>query len=655
MNDETGGATLAGLEQPGPGKMDERAYRVLARKYRPQTFSELIGQEAMVRTLSNAIESGRLAHAFILTGVRGIGKTTTARLIARALDCVGADGKGGPTVDPCGVCEHCVAIAESRHVDVMEMDAASHTGVDDIRDIIEGVRYSPVSARFKVYIIDEVHMLSKNAFNALLKTLEEPPEHVKFIFATTEIRKVPVTVLSRCQRFDLKRVDAEKLVNHFAAITRREDATVDTAALAMIARAAEGSVRDGLSLLDQAIAHGAGAVSEDQVRDMLGLADRAQVMDLFRAVMSGETAAALSLLRTQYAHGADPVVILQDMLDVVHWLTRLKVTEQAADDAMVSESERKLGQELARDLSIPILTRSWQMLLKGVQEARIAPSPVAAAEMVIVRLAFSADLPNPADLVRKIGQTGGPGRNGAERAQNDRGHNDRSTPESAAPSGAGHQTAPRSGHTGPEPQGRAEAHMEARVANGGGQPENAWLPVREPDLPESDHTEPYPQEPSVPALADPRSFEEVVALFEREREMRLAVHLSDHVHLVHFAPGRLDIRLGDDAPADLPHRVMRLLGDWTGNRWIVTLSSERGEASLREKELERAEAVRAEVEADPLIREIHALFPGAKITDIRETEALPPADPVSSELEPDDTPRDPDAGPDEDDREGNSR
>jgi len=384
---------------------DAAAYRVLARKYRPQTFEALIGQEAMVRTLANAISSGRLAHAFILTGVRGVGKTTTARLIARALNCIGADGAGDPTTEPCGVCEPCTAIAESRHVDVLEMDAASRTGVDDIREIIDGVQYAPVSARYKIYIVDEVHMLSKSAFNALLKTLEEPPEHVIFIFATTEIRKLPVTVLSRCQRFDLRRVDAERLITHFGEICEKEGAEVDPAALRMIARAAEGSVRDGLSLLDQAIAHGAGRVEAAQVRDMLGLADRAQVLDLTRAVFAGDIAAALDLLRAQYERGADPAILLADMLETVHWLTRLKVAPAAAESA-APEAERTQGAEMAGSLSMADLTRAWQILLKGLEEVRVAPSPVAAAEMVLIRLAYAAELPSPAEALRSLQQSG---------------------------------------------------------------------------------------------------------------------------------------------------------------------------------------------------------------------------------------------------------
>ena len=378
---------------------DQPEYRVLARKYRPDSFETLIGQDAMVRTLSNAIETNRLAHAFVMTGVRGVGKTTTARIIAKALNCQTSDG---PTINPCGTCDACVGIAESRHVDVLEMDAASRTGVGDVREIIDSVRYAPVSARFKIYIIDEVHMLSTAAFNALLKTLEEPPEHVKFIFATTEIRKIPVTVLSRCQRFDLKRVESDALVGHLDRITRSEGAEAEEGALKLIARAAEGSVRDSLSLLDQAIAHGGQKVSEQQVRDMLGLADRAMVLDLFELVMAGKTAEALAALRKQYDSGADPSVVVGDMLEVTHWLTRLKVAPDAGGDSVVSEAEKELGGKMAAKLAMPALTRAWQMLLKGLSEVRVAPSPIAAAEMILIRLCHAADMPSPADLVKKL-------------------------------------------------------------------------------------------------------------------------------------------------------------------------------------------------------------------------------------------------------------
>ena len=386
------------------GSSETRPYRVLARTYRPSRFADLIGQDAMVRTLANAIDSGRLAHAFILTGIRGVGKTTTARIIARALNCVGADGGGGPTPDPCGTCEHCTAIGEDRHVDVIEMDAASRTGVDDIRELIEGVRYRPVSARFKIYIIDEVHMLSRNAFNALLKTLEEPPEHVKFVFATTEIRKVPVTVLSRCQRFDLRRVDGPALFDHLRSVGAREGVDVADDALRQIVRAAEGSVRDALSLLDQAIAHaGGGRIDGDRVRDMLGLADRMQTADLLEDLARGRIAPALAVFDSLHEAGADPIVVLQDLLEFTHWLARLNAApEEARAGGAVSDVELERGRALAAGLSIPVLTRCWQILLKGVSEAQLAADSRQAAEMVLIRLAYAADLPTPAEIVRAV-------------------------------------------------------------------------------------------------------------------------------------------------------------------------------------------------------------------------------------------------------------
>ncbi len=390
---------------PETGPETGAVYQVFARKYRPSTFADLIGQDAMVRTLTNAIRSDRLAQGYILTGVRGIGKTSTARIIARALNCIGADGNGGPTPEPCGVCENCIAIAEDRHVDVLEMDAASRTGVDDIREVIEGVRYRPTTARFKIYIIDEVHMLSRHAFNALLKTLEEPPEHVKFVFATTEIRKVPVTVLSRCQRFDLRRVEMETLKAHFASIAELEGARVADGALHLIARAADGSVRDGLSLLDQAVSHGDpedGEIGEDQVRAMLGLADRSQSFQLLEAVMAGDVAQALDLLDQLYRDGADPLAILEDLLEITHWLTRIKVVPAVVDAPEVPEIERVRGRNLESRLTMTALARSWQMLLKGLGEVRLAPSPIQAAEMILVRLAHTTDLPTPEEAIRRI-------------------------------------------------------------------------------------------------------------------------------------------------------------------------------------------------------------------------------------------------------------
>jgi DNA polymerase-3 subunit gamma/tau len=402
MDEHPASETTAAAAAPGATPGAAAPYQVLARKYRPQRFDELIGQDAMVRTLSNAIREDRIAHAFVLTGVRGVGKTTTARIVAKALNCIGPDGQGGPTVEPCGLCEPCRAIAEGRHVDVLEMDAASHTGVDKIRDLLDGVRYLPVSARYRVYIVDEVHMLSPAAFNALLKTLEEPPEHVKFIFATTETRKIPVTVLSRCQRFDLRRVGFEALTAHFRAIAGREGVAIEDEALALIARAAEGSVRDGLSLLDQAIAHAGGRVGAAAVAEMLGLADRDLTYDLFEAAMRGDMAAALDRLRRQYDLGVEPEVVLQDLLELTHWLTRIKAVPAAERDTAASELERRRGAELAARLSMPVLARTWQMLLKGLGEVRQAPAALAAAEMVLVRLAYSADLPAPADLVRAL-------------------------------------------------------------------------------------------------------------------------------------------------------------------------------------------------------------------------------------------------------------
>ena len=545
-----------------------KPYRVLARTYRPTTFSELIGQEAMVRTLTNAIAKERLAHAFILTGVRGIGKTTTARLIARALNCVGPDGNGGPTISPCGVCEHCLAIAEDRHMDVMEMDAASRTGVDDIREVIDGVQYRPTSARTKIYIIDEIHMLSKNAFNALLKTLEEPPEHVKFIFATTESRKVPVTVLSRCQRFDLRRVDAEALAEHFRNISKKEGAEVSEGALHLIARAADGSVRDGLSLLDQAIAHCAGEVGEDQVRVMVGLADRTQTLDLLESIMKGDAAAALNNLAGQYAAGADPAVVLEDMLELVHWLTRVKVVPEAADDPGVAEAERVRGRGMAETLSMAALTLSWQMLLKGLGEVRIAPSPMQAAEMVLIRLAFAADLPSPADAV--AGMKGGKSAAPAS---------SRPTPSAPAPSGGGGAAA---------------------------------VAVAEPQA--------EPQAQAAPEKPDPQSFAQVIELVQAKREMILHANLTSNLHLVAFEPGRVEFRPGQNAPEDLARDLSRFLNDNTARRWLVTVSSEGGAATLLRQKEEAAASRKNEAAQDPFVREVLNAFPGAEITDVQNSD-----------------------------------
>lgn len=553
------------------------AYRVLARKYRPSTFEALIGQDAMVRTLANAIETGRLAHAFLLTGVRGVGKTSTARLIAKALNCVGPDGTGGPTISPCGVCEPCRAISESRHIDVVEMDAASRTGIDDVREIIDAVRYAAVSARYKVYIIDEVHMLSKAAFNALLKTLEEPPAHVKFLFATTEIRKVPVTVLSRCQRFDLKRIPTETLAAHFQSIVEKEGATAEPEALTIIARAAEGSVRDGLSILDQAIAHGGGTVTAEAVRDMIGLADRALIAELMGHILEGAPKPALANLRRQYEAGADPATILQDLLEMVHALTRLKLAPDDGTDGL-AEAERTRALEWVNILGFGALHRLWQLLLKGLQEAQNAPSPIQAAEMAVLRLIHAAGMPDPLDLLKKL-------ENG----------------ESVAV-GGGVRT-PASGNAAPV------AKLEQAPAPA---PTAEVLPH-----PAAQNTPPAP-------LTDaPADFEALVKMFGARRELLIAKALHDDVHLVSYAPGKVELRLRDRAPRDLAQRMMQCLEAWTGTRWLVGLSQAEGEMTLQEQEAARLEAVRAEVLADPLVRAAMETFPGAELTNIIENDETP--------------------------------
>ena len=578
-------------------------YRVLARKYRPTDFTSLIGQEAMVRTLTNAIQSGRLAHAFVLTGVRGVGKTTTARIIARALNCVGPDGHGGPTIDPCGVCEHCRAIAEDRHVDILEMDAASRTGVNDIREIIEGVRYRPTSARFKVYIIDEVHMLSTAAFNALLKTLEEPPEHVKFVFATTEIRKIPVTVLSRCQRFDLRRVDMDVLAKHFAGIAEQENAQIEEAALKLIARAADGSVRDGLSLLDQAISHGAGTVSEAQVRDMLGLADRARVFDLFEQVMKGAVADGLDMLGEQYALGADPAVVIQDMLELTHWLTRLKVTPDAAFSGTASETERVKGKAMAEGLSMAQLTRAWQMLLKGLSETRSAPNPLQAAEMALVRLAYAADLPSPAEVIEQL----------------------RNNPPAPVPHGPG-GGAPMGGGGAP-----AQAGGFVGGPNGGGTTMRAAAAGAV-----ALQLAPVPEPLQLPPM--PAGFAEVAKLFSDKREGILAVALRTQCNLVRFEPGRIELRPHSAAPNDLAPKVARLLGEWTGRRWTVTVNlTDETEPTLAEQDLIAENKRRLDAANHPLVQAIMAAFPGSSIEVVRD---IAPEEPEEVELafDPEQTP-----------------
>ncbi|HEY5278268.1 MAG TPA: DNA polymerase III subunit gamma/tau [Pseudolabrys sp.] len=565
-------------------------YRVLARKYRPASFGDLIGQEPMVRTVSNAFDIGRIPQAWILTGVRGVGKTTTARILARALNYELPDGSvTGPTIHMPVMGVHCQAIIESRHIDVLEMDAASHNSVEDVRQINDAVRYAPVSARYKVYILDEVHMLSTAAFNALLKTLEEPPPHAKFIFATTEIGKVPVTVLSRCQRFDLRRVDAALLVQHLAGIAAKEKVEIEEAALALIARAAEGSVRDSLSLLDQAIAHAAGAVRAEDVRQMLGLADRVRIVDLFESLMRGDIAAALGELRAQYDIGADPAVVLSDLAEFTHFVTRVKVIPAVADDVSLSEAERVRGRDFATKLSMRVLSRTWQMLTKGIVEVQESARPVAAAEMVLVRIAYAADLPTPDEVMRSLGENG-------------------SGDAPVRPSGNS------SGAPAPAPQGYARGGARTSVA----------VSPRPAD-------DPVASAGSAPTLAI-SSFEAMVALAAEKRDIGMKLALERDVRLVRCEDGQLEIGLEASAPKTLVHDLQRKLGEWTGRRWIVVVSKEQGAPSLRSQ----ADAHKAEIErgvqADPLVQAVLNRFPGAKIVGVTQAAPEEPA---------------PDAGPEE--------
>ena len=614
----TGAAPAA---EPAAGGAD---YRVFARKYRPMTFDQLIGQDAMVRTLTNAFATGRVAHAFILTGVRGIGKTTTARIIAKGLNCNGPDGAGGPTVSPCGVCRTCVDIAQDRHVDVMEMDAASRTGVDDIREILDGVRYRPVAARYKVYIIDEVHMLSRNAFNALLKTLEEPPEHAKFIFATTEVRKVPLTVLSRCQRFDLRRVGEAALAENLAWIAAAEGAVPEPEALRMLVRAADGSVRDGQSLLDQAIAHGTGTITADQVRAMLGLADATQIYDLLDVVMAGEVGAALAQLSALYAAGAEPLVVLQDLTELVHALTRRKIAPAADTAAAVSEGEARRASEMAERLSVPVLTRAWQLLLKGLSEVQAAPIALSAVEMVLVRLAYASTLPPPGELIKRLTEAG-------EKADR----------PAAAAEAAPAETAPV--ETAPVETAPVEAAppRTALAVGGGAAPPR---PVGEPAP-----LEVPPQATAAPALRtetasapDPKDFRALVALFGTRREAQLRNHLYTNVHLVAFEPGRLEIRVTEAAPRDLSGQVLRRLRDWCGSHWTVSVAEQPGAPTLAEQDRAAVASRTTAAAQDPVVQAVLAAFPGARIEQVRPlpVAAAPAADPSDDDVDDDDYPGD---------------
>ncbi|WP_458759536.1 DNA polymerase III subunit gamma/tau [Afipia sp. TerB] len=597
---DTQGGFALGATGPANG------YRVLARKYRPTNFGDLIGQEAMVRTISNAFETGRIPQAWILTGVRGVGKTTTARILARALNYELSDGSvKGPTIHMPGLGLHCQAIMESRHIDVLEMDAASHTGIDDVRQITDGVRYAPSSARYKVYIIDEVHMLSEKAFNAFLKTLEEPPEHAKFVFATTEIRKVPITVLSRCQRFDLRRVDADVLMSHLAGIAQKENVEIESEALGLVARAAEGSVRDSLSLLDQAIAHAAGQVRADDVRQMLGLADRTRVIDLFEHLAKGDIASAFKEFREQYDVGADPVVVLSDLAEFVNFVTRVKVVPATADNLALGETERTRGRDFAAKLSMRVLSRMWQMLLKGIAEVQGATRPQAAAEMVLVRIAYAADLPTPDEAIRMIDQNGG-----ASPSLNGNG----SGASSRAP-------APQAFDQAPPP--RAMASSPSR----GGYDTTARAPVAQPA--------------ADPSSAQPQlrigTYAELLALASERRDLQVKSALEADLRLVRMEDGRLEVALEPHASRSTINDLSRKLEFWTGRRWAVIVSNEAGQPTIRAQAQAKKEQLTVGVHADPRIQAVMARFPGTQVIDVRSLAPEPPEDAVADAgLEADD-------------------
>ena len=548
-------------------------YQVLARKYRPETFSDLIGQEAMVRTLKNAFDADRIAQAFMMTGIRGVGKTTTARIIAKGMNCIGLEGNTGPTTSPCGQCEHCVAISEGRHVDVLEMDAASRTGVDDIREIIDSVHYRAASARFKIYIIDEVHMLSNNAFNALLKTLEEPPEHVKFIFATTEIRKVPVTVLSRCQRFDLRRIEPEEMIKMLQNLAKLENASISNEALALITRASEGSARDAQSLLDQAISHGAGETSVDQVRAMLGLADRGRVLDLFEFIMRGQAKEALNELGSQYSDGADPIGVIRDLAEVTHWVSIIKITPDAADDPTVSPDEKTRGQAFSQSLSMRILTRTWQLLLKALEEISSAPNPMMAAEMAVIRITHVSDLPSPEELVKKLTST----------------------------------------------------HSESegvKKGNSGGSVSNTTSSNFKPT--QQTETRPIKNEGNTALALDTETldlqyptFESVLEIIRKFRDMKLLIDVENSVRLSSYVPGRIEFTPTENAPKDLAQRLGQLLQNWTGFRWAITVVGNCSGETIQEQRNAKDATLKREAKLHPFVKTVFDNFPKASIIEIK--------------------------------------
>lgn len=566
-----------------PQAADETAYRVLARKYRPSTFKELLGQDAMVQTLTNAFKANRIAQAYMLTGVRGVGKTTTARLIARALNYVEPGKDSQPTTDFSKAGVHCQAIMESRHVDVIEMDAASKTGIDDVREIIESVRYKPINAPYKVYIIDEVHMLSKQAFNALLKTLEEPPEHVKFVFATTEIRKVPVTVLSRCQRFDLRRFDIALLVEHFGNIAKKEGVEIDDEALRLIARAAQGSARDGLSLLDQAIAYGGTQIKTEDVQHMLGLVDRGRVVGLFEAVMKGDIATALGEVRDQYNYGADPHTMLNDFAGFVHWVTRIKAVPTSADDIAYTEIERTKGVEFAKTLAMPVLTRAWQMALKGLEEVGSSPDAVMAVEMVFIRLAYAAQMPTPGDLVKKLS---GQSATTAAAAPN-------SPPSPQPPSGTGttNKIAPLVTDAVPGPQGQLAT--KAHLGDMTGQ-----------------------ETPKAPPTQSFSSFQDIVDHVGKMRDIKLKTMLEQKARPIRVSQGKIEMALEPGASPGLAGELSRKMEAWTGSRWMVSIAREGGEEPLQKQKDDARDSKFKQAREHPVVKQVFEKFPGAEIVDV---------------------------------------
>lgn len=559
-------------------------YIVLARKYRPETFADLIGQEAMVTTLKNAFATDRIAQGYMLTGVRGVGKTTTARILARALNYSKEGLADKPTVDLDGYGDHCAEIIQSSHPDVLEMDAASNTGVDNVREIIESARYRPLTARYKVFIIDEVHMLSKGAFNALLKTLEEPPDHVKFIFATTEIRRVPVTVLSRCQRFDLRRVEVPVLVEHFANIAAKENAKADDNALRLIARASEGSVRDGLSILDQAIAMGQGEVTTESVRAMLGLADRGRIFDLLELLLGGKVADALGAFEALHRDGADPIQVLTDLSETVHAIARIHAAGKEALSSAMSDEERSRAGTLAENLSVPLLARVWQMLLKGIEEAGRAPNPVAAAEMVLIRIGHTADLPTPDEIIKAIGSGSAATRLSSTASSNAQGNE---------PSAAS-----------------ASTPVLASVSNAGSAAQQV-------------DQRPAPTAQAVTATSQPsveiKAFQDILDLCSTHRDARLRIHLEEHVSLVSFAEGHVEIFPLPGAPKGLAGDLGGKLSEWTGARWVVSVGREAVEPTIGEVvRARRAEKIE-EAKQEPAIASLLKAFPDAKVVDVRET------------------------------------